>query len=185
MSTDTDASWAIMANGELLRKLRTNEQQNTSLAKIFSMVFPKAVDLFLRVPRSALQQAFVRHFGAAMALPSPSQDTSPNKSGYSYDTASTRAAETCEPAGLDTGRVEADWVEVLRQDVNREVLPRALTLDLYFAKLKGSSAQRTRSPVLSRSKDAKALMEVRQKEMKQNGNKEAKPREKANAALEK
>ena len=152
---------------------------------MFSLLFARAVEPLLRVLWSAVQQAFVPHFGAAMSLPSPAQDTSPNTSGYSYDTASTRAAETFEPAALDTGRVEADWLEVLRQDVDRQVLAHSRTLDVDFAKVMGSSAPRTSSPLLSRSKDGKALMAVRQKEMKENGNKEAKPREKANVAVEK
>ena len=151
---------------ELLRTLRTIEQQNTSLTKIFWIVFATAVEPILRVPWSAVQQAFVPHFGAAMSLPSPAEDMSPNTRGYSFDTASTRAAYTCEPAGLDTGRVEADWVAVLRQDVDRQVLPSALPLDLDLAKVMGS-------PALSRRKDAKALMAVRQKEMKAKGKKEA------------
>ena len=142
-------SCAIMANGDLLRTLRKIEQQNIRLQKRFSIMFAKAVEPLLPVPWSGEQRAFAAHFSAALSLPSPSQDTSHNTSGSSSDTASTRAAEACEAAGLDTGRVEADWVEVLRQDVHQQVLPRSLSLHLNLGKVMASSATSTHSPVPS------------------------------------
>ena len=158
--TVTTNTCAISLNAELLRALRATEHGKARLPQALSRVFAKAVEPMLEVHRSVQQQPWTPGSSATKPLASLTQASA-------------------------AGGPEADRAEVLRQDVDRQVLFRSLPVDLDLAKVMVSSAPRTPNHVCSRSKDVKALMVVRQKEMKEHGNKEAKPREKAKVAVEK